>query len=676
MRRQRVRYEARPVLEGLEGRALLSGGGHASAAGSRAAGAASGVKVLDARKLSLLETGQSQNMSHSPGAFEARSGHKAPAKRSLRGATATNFFPEYPLYYRLAVYVPKPRKIGGQHFQQVKPGSIGNTTATANQNVYLITHGWMPGYRTWVNSLQTQKFLPVAWQTWQNPQIDSGIVPAMPWLYQPSRGDDPDVKISALGLAQQIHKVDPTAAILVYSWIDDSATQTFAKYPESVYNSEGYTTMNGMRMAEAVTQALAPGYANGTGQVHLIGHSHGARVATVAAVALQNAAEASNTRNIVGQLTLLDSPEDDQAYNHLNNPIDIDGANFDWFYLSQLHIARTVALSGTVAADGTDVTVDSTANLVAGMGVSVGGNSPFTTIDKIVDGQHFTLNAPATPGSASFQFTPPPGYIFVDSYVSFYGSSYNNFVVNDPDQGINNQALSNVVDVDLNPLPFGEFDYALEHEYSANWYAGSGATSSAPIGLLWSPLLPKAQKNLPSSLAQTWTDSTLNYAHEFLLGPESSPATISPTFSSLGLQEDSGGLSGDASVTTNTDGSISTVTLTDDTTPQPEFQGYFYKQSDSYVGVSFNYDFSKVNDGAQLQIDLNGKLYFAMTGSVAKSALLDGSGTFTATFGIGKEFAHLGAQYLTIELVQPNSLKKSSGSSTSVTISQFHTFTL
>ena len=287
-----------------------------------------------------------------------------------------------------------------------------------------------------------------------------------------SKGDDPDVEIGALGLAQQIHKVDPTAAILVYSWIDESATETFAKYPESVYTSEGYTTMNGMRMAEALTQAVAPGYANGTGQVHLIGHSHGARVATVAALALQDGAEASNTRNIAGQLTLLDSPEDNQAYNHLNDPIDIDGANFDWFYLSQLHIARTVDLTGTVAANGIDVTVPSTANLVPGMGVSVGTNPPFTTIDKVIDGQDFTLNASTAPGSASFQFTPPAGYIFVDSYLSFYGSSYNNFVVNDPDQGINNQALSNVVDVTLNPLPFGEFDYALEHEYSANWYAG------------------------------------------------------------------------------------------------------------------------------------------------------------------------------------------------------------
>ncbi len=443
-------------------RALLSGGHEIGAiespAGHRVAGAAADVKVLGTRKLAAVDSVHAQNLSHGPGVIEAARARKT-GRKHLLGSTAS-FFPEYPLYYRLAVYVPKPRKIGGRHFQQVKPGSIASTAATANQNVYVITHGWMPGYREWVDSLQTQKFLPVAWQTWQNPQIDSNIDPSMPWLYQPTSTTDPKIKISAAGLAQQIHKADPTAAILVYSWIDDSATQTFAKYPESVYTSEGYTTMNGLRMAEALEQALAPGYANGTGQVHLIGHSHGARVVTVAALALQNAAEASSTRNIVGQLTLLDSPEDNGRYiNQLNNPIDIDGANFDWFLLSQLHIARTVALTGTVAANGTTVTLPSTANLVKGMGVAEGANSPFTTIDSIVDSQTFTLSAPATPGEASFEFSPPPGYIFVDSYVSYYGSSYNNFVVNDPDQGISNQALTNVVDVKLNTLPFGTTDW-------------------------------------------------------------------------------------------------------------------------------------------------------------------------------------------------------------------------
>ena len=89
---------------------------------------------------------------------------------------------------------------------------------------------------------------------------------------------------------QEILSVDPHATVLAYSWIDDSATPTNidpkqpAAIPEQGWKSEGYTTMNGLRMAEAITEALAPGYSGGLGKVHLMGHSHGARVATVAAL--------------------------------------------------------------------------------------------------------------------------------------------------------------------------------------------------------------------------------------------------------------------------------------------------------------------------------------------------------------------------------------------------------
>ena len=51
------------------------------------------------------------------------------------------------------------------------------------------------------------------------------------------------------------------------------------------------------------------------------------------------------------------------------------------------------------------------------------------------------LSAQATgSGATNLTFTPAPGSIFVNSYVSYFGSSYNNFVVNDNHGTIVNQA--------------------------------------------------------------------------------------------------------------------------------------------------------------------------------------------------------------------------------------------
>src|SRR5262249_38215530 len=136
------------------------------------------------------------------------------------------------------------------------------------------------------------------------------------------------------------------------SWIDESATTSTLGLPRDAYQSEAHTTMNGMRMAEAIMQALGPNYSNGPGKVDLIGHSHGARVATVAALAMQQAAAVNPKFNVAGQLTLLDSPEDNGAtFSSVNplNPINIDAANFDWFYLAQLKTEAPGATSTSTA---------------------------------------------------------------------------------------------------------------------------------------------------------------------------------------------------------------------------------------------------------------------------------------------------------------------------------------
>ncbi len=78
--------------------------------------------------------------------------------------------------------------------------------------------------------------------------------------------------------------------------------------------SESYTQQNGLVMSQAIKQALAPnfftyGSHDGNGLIQIMGHSHGSKVATIAALALQQA-------NVpVAQLTLLESPEDGPYYN-------------------------------------------------------------------------------------------------------------------------------------------------------------------------------------------------------------------------------------------------------------------------------------------------------------------------------------------------------------------------
>ena len=124
--------------------------------------------------------------------------------------------------------------------------------------------------------------------------------------------------------------------------------------------------------------------------------------------------------------------------------------------------------------------------------------------------------------------------------------------------------------------------------------------------------------------------------------------------------------------TTNSNG-VSGVTLSDDQ-GDATFDGTLDKSDSSIVGFSFNYDFSQVGDGAQLQIWLNGKLYFAMTGDVAMSSALPGSGELSSTFGLGDEWSGIfGDQDIKIMLVQPTG---STGTATTVTVTNFHTFTL
>jgi hypothetical protein len=161
------------------------------------------------------------------------------------------------------------------------------------------------------------------------------------------------------------------------------------------------------------------------------------------------------------------------------------------------------------------------------------------------------------------------------------------------------------MDVLLNPLPFSSFDkdvISLEHEYAAAWYAGSQFTqklsAAQQVGLFWSPQIAGAQTNLPATSGQTWTDSNLNQSTQFVLGTQTPPATVQPVFTGITLGQS--GVSGDVS-TVFGNGGVLGVKLNSDMSTAA-FKGTHKKSDDSMIGFSFDYDFTQVGDGAQLQI--------------------------------------------------------------------------
>ena len=147
------------------------------------------------------------------------------------GKIAARVVPEYPLLDRLAQWVPRPtlKDPNAGSFEKVAPGSVGvNNNATTADNVYVIAHGWMPGYLAWVRKLEQANPTkpPLSWQTWQGTGPKPAAGPSTSWLFQPSstNGLQTNFQISDAGLAQEILKVDPHATVLAYSWIDESAT--------------------------------------------------------------------------------------------------------------------------------------------------------------------------------------------------------------------------------------------------------------------------------------------------------------------------------------------------------------------------------------------------------------------------------------------------------------------
>ncbi len=177
--------------------------------------------------------------------------------------------------YRPAPEVAPIERLGrwdGQTFVPVDAGSV------VGGNVYVLVHGWAPGY---LADVQRYK----------------GPGPLLAWSPQAVDDDGVSMVTEFEPLAAAITRDVPDATVLAFSWLDGSAT---AYSPLDAWKSEANTDINGQRLAAGLGQLLAPTFDATGGHLHLIGHSHGAKVATVAAISLPHPPT---------QLTLLDSPE-------------------------------------------------------------------------------------------------------------------------------------------------------------------------------------------------------------------------------------------------------------------------------------------------------------------------------------------------------------------------------
>ena len=168
----------------------------------------------------------------------------------------------------------------------------------------VISHGWSPGYRAAYERLQAASpTLVTAWTP--------GLV----------NGSGVSLMTDFVALAGALQIADRSAAIVMFSWVDQSAT---SDAPLQARLARLATEVNGHRLAVAINQALASDFATKGGQLHLIGHSFGANVVSTAALALTQPPR---------QVTLLDSPEVE--------PTRLGGAKNDLQYtLPRLDIGR------------------------------------------------------------------------------------------------------------------------------------------------------------------------------------------------------------------------------------------------------------------------------------------------------------------------------------------------
>ena len=178
---------------------------------------------------------------------------------------------DVPLEHRLTHYVSGADDAPGE-FRRVAPNDLKDV-----ERIYVFSHGWVPGSKTDADLLYaTQGETVTAW----DPRLRNTHGESLVEAYVP--------------LLDALARRDPEAAVLWFSWVDQSATDTGLF---SARNSLYATSVNGRRLAIALGDLIG----EGSPKVHLIGHSHGCVVSTHAALTLRRRPE---------QLTLLDCPED------------------------------------------------------------------------------------------------------------------------------------------------------------------------------------------------------------------------------------------------------------------------------------------------------------------------------------------------------------------------------
>ena len=250
------------------------------------------------------------------------------------------------------------------------------------------------------------------------------------------------------------------SALLTFKGTDAATTLKQNLYASQ---SEASTQQNGLVLADAIRAALAPNFfttssgGTGGGLIHLMGHSHGSKVVTVAALALQQASVP------VAQLTTLESPEAGPSINNAffgtvyTNLAGFGSAeNNDWYYMDQMNISHTPVGLNRTSTNSTFVD-----NYFANSGLGA----------------------------------------------AFTGYNLTNFPIPN-----SKNSLSNIVDVEfqLTPLvgtpsissPQGAVATVFEsHDYPPPWYAQTALlpASSPPVGLDWSPLINPANTPPPAN---------------------------------------------------------------------------------------------------------------------------------------------------------------------------------
>ena len=268
---------------------------------------------------------------------------------------------------RLAIYQPATST---PQVSDWKPLVAGDSRLSG-KNVYVAVHGWATDYAG-VPKLNGTPANPLKW--WQTidyqqlkPATKTPLTePVASYMFLPQAGEDAaHTPVTPGGLAWQLLQSDPDAVVLAYSWIDDSATIL-------PLASEARTTLNGVRLARALEQALPTADGTTIHGLHLIGHSHGSKVATVAATLLRQ------DGRTVNHLTILDSPEQGASVKGFN------ATNHLWYFLSALNVDRGQA-AGTTFVDNYTSQLDRSLGLIQGYDPYASSAVPVTTVQQVVD---------------------------------------------------------------------------------------------------------------------------------------------------------------------------------------------------------------------------------------------------------------------------------------------------